>query len=92
MITQDDVIDMTDLTREEVAAVAEHDHLCRVDAAALAQYVLEHHRGAARIQDMICDDIRAALHRQDLPHARELFATLKHFVAHHPEAVHGVRK
>lgn len=91
MINMNDVMDMTDLTKDEIDAIAEHESLPRVNAAALAQYVLEHHRGAARVQDMICDDIRDALHRHDLPHARELYATLKHFMAHHPEAVHGVQ-
>lgn len=90
MITMDDVVGLTDLTKAEIDAIAEHEALPRVNAAALAQYVLEHHRGAARVQDMICDDIRSALHRKDLGHARELYDTLRHFMAHHPEAVHGV--
>lgn len=91
MITTDDVMRMTDLTAEEITAIAEHDALPRVNAAALAQYVLDHHRGAARVQDMICDDIRDALHRRDLVHAKELYTTLLHFIAHHPEAVHGAQ-
>lgn len=91
MINMHDIIDMTDLTEAEIAAIAEHEGLPTVNAAALAQYVLAHHRGAARVHDMIADDIRAALHKQDLDHARELYATLKHFLAEHPEAAHGVR-
>jgi hypothetical protein len=38
---------------------------------------------------MICDDIRAALGRGDLPHARALFAALRHVMAKHPEAACG---
>ncbi len=38
---------------------------------------------------MICDDIRAALHRDDVDHARRLFAALRHFIADHPEAARG---
>lgn len=91
MINTDDIIDMTDLTAAEIDAIAEHEGLPVVNAAALAQYVLAHHRGAARVHDMICDDIRAALHRRDLSHARDLYATLKHFLSEHPEAVHGVQ-
>ncbi|WP_108260233.1 hypothetical protein [Mangrovicoccus ximenensis] len=92
MISVQDIIDMTDLTPDEIEAVAEHEHLCSVNAAALAQYMLEHHNGAAKVQDMICDDIREALHKGDLPHARDLFATLRHFMAEHPEAAHGIRQ
>ncbi len=91
MITVTDIIDITDLTVAEIDAIAEHECLPRVNAAALAQYVLEHHRGTARVHDMICDDIRAAMHRGDVCHARELYETLRHFILHHPEAVHGVR-
>lgn len=91
MINMHDIVDMTDLTDDEIAAVAEHEGLSKLNAAALAQYVLAHHRGAARVHDMICDDIRAALHKKDIDHARDLYVTLKHFIAEHPEAVHGVR-
>ncbi|WP_138469756.1 hypothetical protein [Poseidonocella sp. HB161398] len=91
MIAVEDILDMTDLTAEEIAAIAEHEHSSEVNAAVLAQYLLEHHHGAARVQDMICDDIRAALHKGDLAHARELFATLRHFMTEHPEAAHGIR-
>jgi hypothetical protein len=34
---------------------------------------------------MIVEDIRAALHRGDREHARELFGALRHFLATHPE-------
>lgn len=91
MINIHDIIDITDLTEDEVAAIAEHEGLPTVNAAALAQYVLAHHRGAAKVHDMIADDIREALHKKDLAHARDLLATLKHFIAEHPDAVHGVR-
>ncbi len=39
---------------------------------------------------MICDDIRAALHDDNVVHARELFAVLCGFLAEHPEAARGV--
>lgn len=91
MIDLHDIVDMTDLTEAEIDAIAEHECLPKLNAAALAQYVLAHHRGAARVHDMICDDIRDALHKRDMSHAKDLFVTLKHFIAEHPDAVHGVR-
>lgn len=87
MINLDDIEDMTCLTRDEIAAIAEHEHLPEVNAAALGDYLMHLHKGPQQVQQMICEDIRNALHRDDLAHARELFATLRHFVAEHPEAV-----
>ena len=41
MITPEEIIDMTDLTPEEVAAVAEHEHVSEICvAAAMADYLI----------------------------------------------------
>lgn len=89
MISMDDIADMTDLTREEIAAIAEHEGLPDVNAAALADYMEHSDRGPQAIQQMICEDIRAALHRDDVAHARELYAVLHHYMATHPNAARG---
>jgi hypothetical protein len=90
MITLDDIEDITDLTRDEIAAVAEHEHLGEMAATLLGDYMMHQHHGPARVQQMICDDIRQALHKDDLDHARKLFATLRHYMSEHPEAARGV--
>ena len=87
MISLDDIEDMTCLSRAEIAAIAEHEHICDGDAALLGEYLMHIHKGPQRVQQMICEDIREALRRDDLPHARELFVTLRAFVADHPEAL-----
>lgn len=89
MITLDDIEDMTDLTREEIDAVAEHEHLPDLNAAVLADKMMHMHHGPQKVQQMICEDIRTALHRGNLPHARELFVVLHHFIADHPDAAQG---
>jgi len=89
MITLDDIEDMTSLTRGEIAAIAEHEGLPDLNASALAERMMGLHHGPARVQQMICEDIREALHRDDLAHARELFVVLRHFMADHPEAARG---
>jgi hypothetical protein len=89
MINMDDIMDMTDLTHEEIAAVAEHEGLPDVSAAALSQYMMHVHKGPQKVLLMISEDIRAALRRDDVAHARELYAVLHHFVETHPEAVRG---
>jgi hypothetical protein len=90
MISLDDIEDMTSLTREEIAAIAEHEHLPDLNASTLGEYLLHIHKGPQQVQQMICEDIREALHRDDLDHARELFTTLRHFMTEHPEAARGV--
>ncbi len=87
MISLDDIEDMTCLSRAEIAAIAEHEHIAEGGAAMLGEYLMHIHKGPQRVQAMICEDIRDALHRDDVPHARELFATLRAFVAAHPEAL-----
>lgn len=89
MITLEDILDMTCLTRAEIEAVAEHEHLCPLDAALLAEWEAHRHRGFQHLQQMICEDICAALHRGDLEHARALYAVLRHFIAEHPDAARG---
>jgi hypothetical protein len=91
MITARDVMDMCGLSDDEIAAVAEHEGLPDVNAAALAEYTMHLHKGPQAVLLMISEDIRAALRRDDVGHARELYAVLHRFVAEHPEAVRGAR-
>ena len=76
MIAVEDIEDLTDLTRDEIAAIAEHEYTGLVNAAMLGDYLMHKHHGPQRIQQMICDDIRVALHKDDVGHARELFHVL----------------
>ena len=89
MISLDDIRDMCALTREEIDAVAAHEHIDGVDAAALAEYMMHQHRGPQHVQQLLCEDIREALRADDVPKARELFAVLHHYMAEHPGAARG---
>jgi hypothetical protein len=82
-ISVEDCIALCGLDEDEVAAMAEHEHVPEIVAAALAQYLLHEPGGPARIRDMIVDDIRAAARRGDRAHAAELLAALRHFLAVH---------
>src|SRR6476620_951941 len=87
MITVEDCIAMCDLDEAEVLAIAEHEHIPEIAAAALAHYLLHQEHGAERIRDMLRDDIRAVRTRNDRNHARELFMALRHLLSCHPEAM-----
>lgn len=84
MITLEDCIAFSGLSEEEVLAIAEHEHVPEMAAAALAEYLLEQKHGEDKIHTMIVEDIRDALKRGDRKHARELFAALRHFMETHP--------
>ena len=60
MITLDDCIGFCDLTEEEVLAIAEHEHLPEIAAAALARFLLSQEHGSEKVRNMIIDDIRQA--------------------------------
>ncbi len=89
MITLDDIEDMNCLDRDQIAAIAEHEHIGDFDASMLAEYLMHMPKGPQKVQQMICDDMRVAMHRDDVVHAKELFRTLQHFMKDHPEAARG---
>ena len=86
MITLEDCIALCGLTEQEVKAIAEHEEVPEMAAAAMARYLLNKPHGAEEIRDMMRDDIRAALSRGDKDHASELLMVLRHFMVTHPEA------
>jgi hypothetical protein len=87
MISIEDCLALCDLTKEEVLALAEHEHIPEIAAIALGQYLLGQPNGRQTISDMITEDIRWARERGDGSHARELAATLAHFVSSHADVV-----
>lgn len=84
MISKDDILGLCDLEEDEIDAIAEHEHIPEVAAAALGDYLVHQANGAARVHSMIVEDIRDALGRRDGAHAASLYVTLQHFIAHHP--------
>ncbi len=89
MICLEDCIALCGLTKEEVLAVAEHEHLSEIGAAALGQYLLKQRHGAERIRDIIVDDVRNAQARGDRDQVQTLLHVLHHFLKEHPEARPG---
>ncbi|NBN62975.1 hypothetical protein [Pannonibacter tanglangensis] len=83
MISLIDCIALSGLDEAEVRALAEHEHLPDIAAAALGAYLLHLPHGPERVQRMIEEDIRAALERSDRAHARDLFMALRHFLKEH---------
>lgn len=86
MISLEDCIAMCGLTEEEVLAIAEHEHIPEMAAAALAQYLLNKPHGPERIRDLIVEDVRAAQTRGDQQHVQSLLHVLHHYLKSNPEA------
>lgn len=84
MLTYQECLDMCDLTPDEIAAIAEHEHLDPMIAVALGQYLISHD-GENKIKKIILDDIDKALREGQRAHARLLKQVLEHFIATHPE-------
>ena len=84
MISFEDCFALCGLTKEEIAAIAEHEHIPDMAAAILGQYILEREHKPEEICRMIQDDVRAAAAAGDWAHAGRLLAALRHFLATHP--------
>jgi len=85
MLTLDDCLGLCELTEEEVAAIAEHEHLPMIVATELGNYIIQAPDGALKIKRIIVDDIRAAAGVRDLAHVLALKLVLRRFVERHPE-------
>jgi hypothetical protein len=85
MITLEDCVAFCGLSEEEVLAIAEHEHLPEMAAAALGAYLAHQEHGLEKVRDMISDDIRAAQARGDREHVLVLLHVLHHFLRSHPD-------
>lgn len=85
MITLEDCLTFCGLTEDEVQAIAEHEHVPEMAAAALAQYLSETPGGCERIRAMILYDIADARRHDRRDHAHELIGVLRHFLETHPD-------
>jgi hypothetical protein len=83
MLTMHDCIALSELTEDEILAIAEHEGIPEMAAAELGNYLVQTPDGEARIEHMIIDDIEAAKRCRDPGRAATLRITLQLFVAHH---------
>jgi hypothetical protein len=83
MLTIEDCIGMCRLTEDEIAAVAEHEHLPDIIALELGNYLCFTAKGERRLSHMIVEDIEAARAHGNLAHAAKLRSVLQHFLERH---------
>ncbi len=84
MLTYEQCLEMSDLNADEIAAIAEHEHMDPMIAVALGHYLVTHD-GEQRIQRFILDDIERARRCGDRQKQILLNGALRHFIEHHPQ-------
>jgi hypothetical protein len=85
MLTLEDCIALSELTEEEVAAIAEHEHIPTIVAAELGNYLVHSPEGTPMIRRIIVDHILQAEAREDYAKALRLRLVLRHFIQTHPD-------
>jgi hypothetical protein len=83
MLTIEDCIGLSELSEEEVLAIAQHEHIPQIAAIELGNYLVQTPAGEERIKAMILDDIEEARRQQDRERLLTLKLCLKRFLEHH---------
>ena len=86
MLSYQDCVELSDLTEEEIEAIAQHEHLPEMAALELGSYLVHTAEGIPMIKRIILDDIEEARRRGHDQKALQLKLVLKHFVDTHPDA------
>ena len=60
MLTIQDCIELSELTEEEILAIAQHEHIPEIAAIELGNYLIHTLDGEKRIKAMIVDDLNLA--------------------------------
>lgn len=84
MLTLDDLLDYCDLDREEIAALAEHEHIPMAVAAELGEHLLETPEGVKELHRMLLDNMQHAKAGGNRQHLAELAHTYLHLKKTHP--------
>ncbi len=87
MITIQDCIELSELTEEEVLAIAQHEGIPEMAAVELGNYLAHTAEGEQRIKAMILDDILEAQRGGYLQRVLTLKICLRHYVQQHAGAV-----
>jgi hypothetical protein len=84
VLTLEDCIALSELTEEEVLAIAEHEHIPEMAAVELGSYLVRTPAGETRVGAMLRDDIDRAREAGDHRRAAVLRLCLQHYLQHHP--------
>jgi len=83
MLTIEDCIALSELTEEEILAIAQHEHIPEMAALELGSYLVQTQAGEMRIKAMIVEDIEQARREHDRKRVLTLKLCLRHFLETH---------
>jgi hypothetical protein len=86
MLTLEDCIAFSELTEEEILAIADHEHIPKIVAAEMGHYLVHSPSGEVRVRAIIVDDIEEADRRGDGMRVIVLKLILKRYLEEHPVA------
>jgi DNA repair protein RadC len=86
MLTIQDCIELSELTEEEILAIAQHEGIPEMAAVELGSYLVHTPDGEKRIKAMIMDDIAEAQRTGQMQRVLTLKLCLRHYVEHHAGA------
>ncbi len=84
MLSFEDCVGLSDLDEEEIAAIAEHEHVPEIVAAEMGCWLAHNPGGEFTIEHIIEDDIEIAARHGHPQEARHWKEVLDHFAANHP--------
>lgn len=86
MLTIQDCIELSELTEEEILAIAQHEHIPEMAAVELGNYLVRTPEGERRIKEMIAEDIEQAKREGHVHRIVTLKLCLRHYLEHHAGA------
>jgi hypothetical protein len=86
MLTLEDCIAFSELTEEEILAIADHEHIPEMVAAEMGNYLVHSPSGEIRVRAIIVDEIKDAARSGNRTRAIVLKLVLKHYLGEHPVA------
>ena len=92
MLSLEDCIALSDLTEEEILAIAQHEHIPEMAATELGNYLVHAPDGEQCIRGIIRDDIAAAAAAGDRTRELALKLVLRHYIVQHPRCDERLRK
>lgn len=85
MLTYQDCVELSDLTEDEIEAIAQHERLPEMAALEMGSYLVHTPEGIPVIKRIILEDIEEVRRHGHPDKALKLKLVLKHFVKTHPK-------
>lgn len=86
MLSLEDCIALSELTEEEIMAIAEHEGIPEMAATEMGNYLVQSPNGEMRLRAMIVEDIQSAEGRGDVKRVLALKLVCRQYLSDHPSA------